>query len=192
MNVAVASAPHSLPRVPSPERPTRVANPPLNGAPPRPPISRLYRNELPRSNVGTPWRPRNGDSRASHAGSSSVAPPQPPLWQGAWVGWLTCQAVLLVLVEGTELAADPRLALVTRVLLVTGFVAAFRRPCFATRLERNLFTCAVLVAEVTIAGCCDRLADTTGWTLWAAIGAGLLLASTALTPSRDQQSTAAQ
>lgn len=103
-----------------------------------------------------------------------------PLWQGAWVGWLTCQAVLVLLVESTELATDPRVALVARSLVLTAFVAAFRKPCFVTQTQRHSFTLSVLGAELAIAACCDRLSGALGWPLWTLLAAAAALLATAL------------
>jgi hypothetical protein len=133
-------------------------------------------------------RPRGAGVAVTRSFAAAVTvdssnPAALPLWNGAWVGWLTCQAVLLVLVESTELATDPRIALVTRALLLTAFVAAFRKPCFFTRAQRNMFTLCVLAAELGIAAGCNRLANTTGWPLWVTIGAALLLLSTSLAAS---------
>lgn len=101
------------------------------------------------------------------------------------MGWLTCQAGLLLLVESSELGADPRIAVMTRALLLTAFVTAFRKPCFATQPQRHVFTLSVMIAEVTIAACCNRLADATGWAVWVAISAALLLLLSALDAPSD-------
>jgi hypothetical protein len=133
-------------------------------------------------------RPPIADVPRSSWGASSVVVGSAdalPLWHGAWVGWLACQAALLVLVESTELAADPRMALVTRALLLTAFVTAFRKPCFFTESQRNLFTLCVVAAELGIAAGCNRLTDA-GWPLWTAIGAALFLLSTSLGASSQR------
>lgn len=165
------------------------ANPPRHPCPSsghrnRTSYSRAFGN---RASDGRAVRSRTYSiSHSPRHDSPDAATTDPALWQGAWVGWLTCQAVLLVLVESTELATDPRIALVTRALLLTAFVTAFRRPCFMTGLQRNLFTLCVLVAEVAIAACSDRLVNTTGWPLWTAIGVALLLLTTSLDASSDR------
>lgn len=145
-----------------------------SGHPPR--HTSVYPRARPRI-VDLP-SPAHAVSVAAHAEVTASAL---PLWHGAWVGWLACQAVLLMLVESTELGTDARMAVLTRALLLTGFVAAFRTPCFVTTAQRNLFTLCVLAAELGIAAGCGRLPSTTGWALWTAIGAALLLLATATT-----------
>jgi len=98
--------------------------------------------------------------------------------------------VLVLLVESTDLAADPRIALVTRSLVLTAFVAAFRKPCFVTQAQRHAFTLCVLAAEIVIAACCERLSGALGWPLWTLLAAALSLLATSLGGPGDSKDAA--
>lgn len=84
-------------------------------------------------------------------------PKAAPLWQGAWVGWLTTQVVVLIALEGAIAADRVDLASALRLGLVGGVSAVFARPCFETKSQRSAFIVAVFAAEVVIAAYCNRL-----------------------------------
>lgn len=77
--------------------------------------------------------------------SSTVDQPR-AAWHGAWVGWLTCQVVLLLL-QGDSPFAEGGWVWPVRIVILTFFVAAFAKPCFASRTQRRLFAATVLGME---------------------------------------------
>jgi hypothetical protein len=79
-------------------------------------------------------------------GRRSTAHQPPAAWRGAWVGWLTCQVVLL-LVQGDNPFGEGGWVWPVRVVVLTFFVAAFAKPCFASRHQRRLFAATVLGME---------------------------------------------
>lgn len=85
-------------------------------------------------NYALPQRPR-----------SSVDQPH-AAWHGAWVGWLTCQVVLL-LVQGDSPFGESGWVWPARIVVLTFFVAAFAKPCFGSRNQRRLFATTVLGME---------------------------------------------
>ncbi len=96
-------------------------------------------------------------------------------WHGAWVGWLTCQVALLLLVESTSLAHQPAIAFLTRVVLVSAFVWAFARPCFSGTWSRGVFLLTTLGVEAALGVVCSRFSNESAWLLLVALGLTALL-----------------